>query len=215
MHWTYGTSSGILPCSHGRIALQPTSLKKRVLAAYSAAAASPGAEHPFPLGRRFLESIGYPGDLVGRLPAVAVEAFTGVAPLPLLLRIPEGARVLDLGCGAGVDALIASRLVGAGGSVVGIDLSPTMLERARRAAATAQATNIRFLRADAERLPLKTASIDLALVNGLFNLVPDRAALFGELARVVRPGGVVHVAELILERPLDDKFPENEDNWFS
>ena len=106
--------------------------------------------------------------------------------------------MLDLGCGSGLDTLIAAQRTGAAGRVYGVDFSSAMLERARRAAADVAPENVEFLQADAERIPLPDASIDVALVNGIFNLNRLRSELFRELARVVRPGGQVFGAELIL-----------------
>jgi arsenite methyltransferase len=173
-------------------------LRGKVREAYSSAAVTPADKHPFPVGRAFAKSLGYPAPLLDSLPSVAVEAFAGVSNVSLFATIPEGAKVLDLGCGAGLDSLIAARQVAPSGRVIGVDFSTPMLDRARQAAKEAAIQNVSFERADAERLPLDDASIDVALVNGIFNLNPARTAIFGELARVVRPGGVVYAAELIL-----------------
>jgi arsenite methyltransferase len=173
-------------------------LREKVHEAYSSAAVRPDDKHPFPVGRAFAESLGYPAPLLDSLPSVTVQAFAGVSNVPLFATIPEGAKVLDLGCGAGLDSLIAARRVGPIGKVIGVDFSTTMLDRARQAAKEAAVQNVSFERADAEHLPLDDASIDVGLVNGIFNLNPARTAIFGELARVVRPGGVVYAAELIL-----------------
>jgi ubiquinone/menaquinone biosynthesis C-methylase UbiE len=113
------------------------------------------------------------------LPAVAVEAFVGVSNVAVFASLPPGARVLDLGCGAGLDSLIAARRVGPAGRVIGIDFSDSMLTRAGQAAA-ALGVNVTVCRGDAERLPLETGSIDVALVNGIFNLNPARTEIFRE-----------------------------------
>jgi ArsR family transcriptional regulator len=123
-------------------------------------------------------------------------------------------RVLDLGCGAGLDTLIAARRVGRDGRVVGVDFSEPMLARARRAASEARCEWVAFCRATAGRLPLADGAVDVALVNGLFNLNPERAAIFRELARVVRRGGAVYAAELILTAPLPAE-QRNEASWFA
>jgi ubiquinone/menaquinone biosynthesis C-methylase UbiE len=164
------------------------------------------------VGRAFAQSIGYPADLLRDLPDDCVESFAGVSNISLTADIPLGATVLDLGCGAGLDALIASRRVGTGGRVVGTDFSPQMLGRARHAAPGAR--NLVFCLADAERLPLADSSIDVAQVNGIFNLNPARASIFQELARVIRKGGTVWSAELILTAPMPpaDQSPAN---WFA
>ena len=122
--------------------------------------------------------------------------------------------MLDLGCGAGLDSLIAAWRVGLAGKVTGLDFSDAMLRRARGAAAEAGLDHVQFQRAEAERLPLPDGSVDIALVNGIFNLNTARAAIFRELARVVRPGGAVFAAELIL-RGSAPAEPARLSDWFS
>jgi SAM-dependent methyltransferase len=190
-------------------------LRDSVREAYSAAAEKPQDEHPSPTGRGFTESLGYPPDLVACLPSTCVDAFSGVSDVAIFADIPEGATVLDLGCGAGLDSLIAARRAGPHGHIVGVDFSASMLARAHRAAVEADVTNIAFCRADAESLPARDGSIDVALINGIFNLNPVRDAIFRELARVVRPGGAVYAAELILNEPLPAEVQESEANWFA
>mgnify|MGYP001581259316 FL=1 len=190
-------------------------LREGVRNAYSSAAKTPQEEHAFPVGRSFAESLGYPRDLLEALPVTCTEAFAGVSNVAVFAAIPAGAFVLDLGCGAGLDSLIAARRVGPNGKVVGVDFSEAMLDRARRAAAEAGVTNVEFRRADAETLPLPDRSVDVAIVNGIFNLNPARDAIFGELARVVRPDGEVFVAELILIEPLPEDERASLTNWFA
>jgi SAM-dependent methyltransferase len=190
-------------------------LRKKVCDAYSAAAESPESKHPFPVGRRFAESLGYPSELLDELPAVASEAFSGVSNVAVFAELPEGATVLDLGCGAGLDSLIAGRRVGVEGSVTSVDFGETMLERARIAVREAHLPNVFLTRAAAESLPLHTASVDVAIVNGIFNLNPARSHIFRELSRVVRKGGAVYAAELILKDPLPSDAQQSEDDWFA
>jgi SAM-dependent methyltransferase len=190
-------------------------LRDGVREAYSAAAESPQDEHPFPVGRRFAESLGYPQDLLAGLPSVSVDAFSGVSKVAIFADIPVGVIVLDLGCGAGFDSLIAARRVGSNGRVIGVDFSDTMLARARQAAVETGANNVAFYQADAESLPIGEGTIDIALINGIFNLNPKREAIFLDLARVVRQGGAVYAAELILKEPLPPEIQENEANWFA
>lgn len=189
-------------------------LREGVRRAYSAAAEQPQATHPFPVGRQFALSLGYPQEQLALLPAVAVEAFSGVSNLSLWAQMAEGASVLDLGCGAGLDSLIAAQQVGATGKVIGIDFSPAMVARARQAAKEAGAYNVEIRHADAEVLPLDNESIDIALVNGIFNLNPARDAIMRELARVMRAGGTVYAAELILKGALSPEERASETNWF-
>lgn len=183
--------------------------------AYSAAAIAPAAAHPFPVGRSFAESLGYSADELASIPAIAVDAFAGVSNVSIFADLRPGMRVLDLGCGAGLDSLIAARRVGPGGRVIGADFSPAMLSRARQAAVEAHAASLIVCRADAERLPLKSDGVDVALVNGIFNLNPARGEILAELARVVRPGGSVFAAELVLREPLPPEVQASEENWFA
>jgi arsenite methyltransferase len=190
-----------------------SNLRDKVCEAYSSAAVSPHDKHPFPVGRAFAESLGYPAPLLDALPSISSEAFAGVSNISLFAEIPQGATVLDLGCGAGLDSLIAARRAAPSGKVIGVDFSSTMLDRARQAAKEAAIQNVSFKYADAERLPLDDACIDVALVNGIFNLNPARTAVFGELARVVRRDGVVYAAELILAG--SPPANQNEADWFA
>lgn len=190
-------------------------LREGVWKAYSAAAERPRDEHPFPVGRSFAESLGYPPDLLASLPSACVEAFAGVSNVSILADLPVGARVLDVGCGAGLDSLIAARRAGPHGRVIGIDFSEAMLARARQAVAAAGIGNVAFCLVGAETLPVRDGSIDLALVNGIFNLNPERREIFRELARVVRRDGTVYAAELILREPLPPEVRARETNWFA
>ena len=191
-------------------------LRNAVHNAYSVAAEHPTQKHAFPVGRLLAERLGYPADVLDTLPLAAVEAFAGVSDLAVSATIPAGAHALDLGCGAGLDSLILAGRVGPTGQVVGIDFSEAMLTRARQAATASGFDSIVTFRCgDAEHLPLDDASVDVALVNGIFNLNPARGEIFRELARVVRPGGHVYAAELVLQEAVSkpDHFTEAE--WFA
>jgi len=193
----------------------PRNLRESVRMAYSAAANDPGAKHPFPVGSAFARDLGYPQELLSRIPNDSVEAFAGVSNVPIQAPLREGLAVLDLGCGAGLDSLVAAERVGPTGRVVGIDFSASMLDRAKRSAKRCGHPHVAFVRASAEQIPLLDSSIDVALVNGIFNLNPFREDIFGELGRVVRPGGHVYGAELILQSPLPESLQAGSANWFS
>lgn len=189
-------------------------LRSAVQKAYSAAAEQPLDKHAFPVGRVLAERLGYPTELLETLPPVSAEAFAGVSNVAVFAAIAAGATVLDVGCGAGLDSLIAARRAGADGQVIGIDFSGAMLRRARQAAAVF-GVNVTFCRGDAEQLPLEDAAVDVALVNGIFNLNPARGQIFRELARVVRPGGRVYAAELILREAVSKPGQFTEAEWFA
>jgi arsenite methyltransferase len=194
---------------------QESELRCKVRDAYSAAAMCPDEMHAFPVGRPFAESLGYPAGLLEGLPHACVEAFAGVSNVSLFAKLPRGSVILDLGCGAGLDSLIAADRTGDEGRVVGIDFSFPMLARARQSAQEAAVGNVVFCHADAECLPLRDESIGIALVNGIFNLNPARQSIFRELGRVVQRGGVVYAAELVLQEPLPPEQQASESNWFA
>jgi arsenite methyltransferase len=183
--------------------------------AYSLAARRPKGSHPFPVGRRFAKSVGYPVALLNTIPKRAIESFSGVSNVSLLSDIQEVTTVLDLGCGAGMDAIVASRRVGPRGRVVAVDFSSDMALKARQAVDESGADNIDVVVSGGEHLPLETGSVDLALVNGIFNLNPEREKLFYELARVMKHGGTVWSAEIILKDSLTEAHRQSEAAWFA
>lgn len=194
---------------------EPEKLRRGVRESYSLAASNPKSSHPFPVGDDFAESLGYTRELLDTIPHRSRESFVGVANVSVFAELPIGAAVLDIGCGAGLDALIAARRIGNSGMVVGLDFSSTMLARAQESATETKLTNLSFLCAEAERLPLADHSFDIVMVNGIFNLNPDRAAVFQEIGRVTKPGGLVYAAELVLTGKLKQKRLRRLDDWFS
>ena len=202
--------------SKSRVTRDPEDLRSGVREVYSATSRLPGGKHPFPVGRKFAENIGYPADLLDTVPAIAWEAFVGVSNVAVFAAIPQGATVLDIGCGAGLDSIIAARRVGAGGKVTGVDFSEDMLKRARQAVKKiAIEAQVEFYCAAAEELPMKDGSIDIILVNGIFNLNPKRDQVFSELSRVVKAGGKVYAAEMVFTEPVKTKQVCRLDDWFS
>lgn len=190
-------------------------LRTRVQQVYSAIATDPRARHPFPVGRALAENVGYPVSLLQPMPAAALTSFAGVAPVALFAQLPSGATVLDLGCGAGLDSLLAAQRIGPTGRVIGVDFSPTMVARAQHNLASTGLTNVDCVRGDAERLPLADGVVNIALINGIFNLNPARAAIFAELARVLQPGGQVFAAEIVLRHPRPTQVTAKENDWFA
>ena len=190
-------------------------LRAKVNGAYSAVATQPEQKHPFPIGRELAENLGYPSETLDQIPQSSLEVFAGVSNVSLFADLPVGATVLDLGCGAGMDSIIAARRVGPTGRVTGIDFSEAMLIRARSAKEVVNLPHLQFQQGDAESLPLADKSIDVALVNGIFNLNPQRKEIFSELARVLRPHGRAYVAELILTGPPPEGAHATESNWFA
>ena len=156
--------------------------------------------------------IGYGAD---ELAAVPQEADLGLgcgAPVGRLALLP-GETVLDLGSGPGLDALLAASLVGPGGRVIGVDMTPEMLARARATASRAGVAHVDFREGRLEALPVEDASVDAVTSNCVINLVPDKAAVFREVARVLRPGGRVVVSDIVLERPLPEAVAKDVLAW--
>jgi len=121
--------------------------------------------------------------------------------------------VVDVGCGSGLDTLLASRMVAPGGRVVGIDMTPAMLDRARAATAAANADSVELRQGYAEELPVPDGWADLVISNGVLNLAPDKQAAFDELARVLRPGGRLQIGDLLVEKPVPESAKSKIDLW--
>ncbi|MBF0472344.1 MAG: methyltransferase domain-containing protein [Nitrospirae bacterium] len=188
---------------------------EKVKEVYSSVAANPYDKHSFPTGRKFAESIGYPKEILDKLPAITVDCFAGVSNVSIYASIPQGAAVLDLGCGAGLDTLIAAQKTGSSGRVIGIDFSEAMINKANFGIKQCGYTNVSLQIEHADTLSLPDSSIDIALVNGIFNLNPFREKIFIELARVIKKGGVVYASELILKEPNISSIVCSLDNWLN
>lgn len=168
---------------------------------YRMVAQSPRGLFRFPTGHTGLEILGYDLAWVGALPRAVAECFCGVGNPFSLGRVEPGQAVLDIGCGAGVDTLLATLMAGPRGRAVGVEPIPEMLERARTNQVLCGLANVEFLEASAEDLPLPDASFDLVISNGAFNLVPAKARALAEALRVLKPGGRLQVADQVLAAP--------------
>jgi ubiquinone/menaquinone biosynthesis C-methylase UbiE len=174
----------------------------------------PGAEFHFHRGAEYAaRQLGYDAGELARLPRGATESFAGVGNPFRMGRLPPGASVVDIGSGAGVDCLLAARDVGPTGQVIGIDMTDEMLERARSAAAEMGVQHVRFEKSDMERLPLEDASVDVAISNGVINLAPDKPAVLAEIHRVLRPGGRLHFADIVIGTELSEDARNSIELW--
>lgn len=180
---------------------------------YATVATDPGRGFHFHTGRALATILGYPQDWIGNLPPEAVASMAGTGNPLALGPIPAGARVVDCGSGAGADALIAARLVGADGRVIGVDMTPEMVAVARRAAADAGLDNVEFREGYLEALPIEDGWADILISNGVLNLVPDKATALREMRRVLRPGGRLYLADIILGRPVSDGSKQDVSLW--
>lgn len=180
---------------------------------YTDVATHPGKVFHFPTGRLACLFVGYPAAQLDAMPAQAPESFAGVGYPFAAGLIHEGDSILDIGSGSGTDALIASTLTGPHGQVHGLDMTPAMLEKFRRNVAAMGATNVAAVQGNAEAIPLPDASVDLVTSNGVLNLVPDKPRAFAEIARVLRPGGRLQIADIALQRPVPEKSRSDPKLW--
>lgn len=181
---------------------------------YSQVATHPDATYNFRVGRAFAEALGYPPDLLDQLPPSVWEAFTGVATPSLVADVQPGETVVDLGCGAGLDLILLSSKVGPQGRAIGIDFAPGMVERSRQNLVLLHLTQTEVRQAAAEATGLPDGFADWVIANGILNLSPDKGAVLAEVARILRPGGHLLVAETTLRIPLPAEAVKSIDDWF-
>ena len=187
-------------------------LKSEIRNTYACVSQEPERDFIFPTGRAWAQDLGYPPELAN-VPEAAVESFAGVANPWELGRLSEGERVLDLGCGAGSDSLVAAQMVGPEGSVTGIDMTPEMLAKARRAATEMGAANVEFVEGEIELLPFADESVDVVISNGVIDLLPDKDTVFAEIYRVLRPGGRIQLADVTIQQPVSEEGKRDIDLW--
>jgi len=193
--------------------MDPEQLRHQVREKYRAVAAAPEDHFRYPVGRESAQGLGYPPEWLERIPAEVVDRFVGVGNPFDVARPEPGQRVLDLGCGCGMDVFVASILVGETGSAVGLDMTEEMIHRGRLAAKDWSPRNVSFEIGNIEELPFDDRAFDLVLSNGVLNLVPDKDRAFREIARVLRPGGRFAAADLLVVDTIPDELLASKDAW--
>lgn len=190
-------------------------LEAKVKDMYRHVAEEPEGKYHFELGRPLAEHLGYPPDVLDRIPAKAIESFAGVGYFFDLADLSEGESVADLGSGSGMDVFFAADRVGSSGRVVGVDFTVEQLEKARRLADEAAFAQVDLREGRIEQLPVEDASCDCVISNGVINLAPEKAAVFAEAARVLRPGGRLAIADIVSEVQMKESIVCDADLWAS
>jgi arsenite methyltransferase len=188
-------------------------LRSEIEKTYTEVSTEPGKDFIFPTGRSWAEDLGYPEPELSRVPDETVGSFAGVANPWSHGRVESGETVVDLGCGAGTDLLIAAQMAGPDGRVIGIDMTESMLARARTSAETMGLRNVELHRSLIESLPVADASADVVISNGVIDLVPDKEAVFAEIDRVLRPGGRLQIADVVIHSEVSEDGRKRIDLW--
>jgi arsenite methyltransferase len=188
-------------------------LREQVKEKYREVATHPEGEFHFNTGRSLANRCGYDAALVDALPDEAVESFAGVACPFALRNLAPGEYVVDVGSGAGMDSFLAASSVGPEGRVLGVEMTPEMLARAREVAGQLSLRNVEFRPGVAEELPVDDDWADVVIANGVLNLVADKQRAFAEIWRVLRPGGVLQFADIATGRPIPEEALNDIDLW--
>jgi len=184
--------------------LDTMELEQRVKQMYQEVALEPQHEFHFETGRALAERLGYPPEDLDRIPAAAIDSFAGVGHFLDLADIAPGETVLDLGSGSGMDSFLASLAAGRDGRVIGVDMTNEQLAKAIALAAEADIDNAEFRQGYIEEPPVEAASVDCVISNGVINLSADKAAVFAAVARALRPGGRMALADIVSSEQLPE-----------
>lgn len=188
-------------------------LRSAIQTEYQLVALEPQRGFHFHTGRRLAEMLGYTSELLAGIPETAVESFAGTGNPFQLGDIQPGEQVVDVGSGAGIDSLIAARLVAPGGAVIGVDMTTVMLEKARRAAQEGGFANVAFRQGYAEALPVADGWADVVISNGVLNLTLDKGVALREMRRVLKPGGRLQIGDILVQKAVAEEDKQNIDLW--
>jgi SAM-dependent methyltransferase len=195
------------------LAVDTDQLRQAIQDEYAEVARSPQQGFHFHTGRPLARLLGYEEAWLDGIPEGSLDSFAGTGN-PFSLGAPQpGQRVADVGSGAGLDSLIAARMVGPQGRIIGVDMTPAMLEKARQSAASAGLANVEFLEGYAEALPAPDSWADVVISNGVLNLAPDKMAALSEMARVLKPGGRLQIGDILVQKPVPMSAKRQIDLW--
>jgi arsenite methyltransferase len=197
---------------------QPTlldveSLRRAIRLEYAEVAEQPELGFHFLVGRPLAALLGYDPAWLRGVPETSIESFAGTGNPFSVRLLSSGEHVVDVGSGAGTDSLIAARMVGPSGHVIGVDMTTAMLTKARASAIAAGVTNVEFREGFGEALPVVDSWADVVISNGVLNLMPNKDAALREMARVLKPGGRLQIGDILVEHPVPESARQQIDLW--
>ena len=195
------------------IDLDTATLRKAIQDEYREVAEHPDKGFHFHTGRRLTQIVGYKNEWLAGVSERAIETFAGTGNPFAMGELREGERVVDVGSGGGIDSLVAARMVGPTGQVIGVDMTPAMLDRARASAKESGLENVEFREAYMEDLPVPDDWATVVISNGVLNLTPDKQKTLGEMFRVLRPGGRLQIADILVSRAVPEAAKKKIDLW--
>jgi arsenite methyltransferase len=188
-------------------------LREAIQEEYAEVAANPHKGFHFHTGRPLARMLEYADEWLIGIPESSIESFAGTGNPFSLGELRPGERVVDIGCGAGIDSLIAAKKVGPDGRVIGIDMTPSMLKKARQAADEMGLTNAEFREGYAEALPVADGWADVVISNGVLNLMPDKSAALEEMSRVLKPNGRLQIGDILVQKAVPESAKRKIDLW--
>ena len=189
------------------------SLRRAIQLEYAEVAEHPELGFHFLVGRPLAAVLGYDSTWLAGIPESSIESFAGTGNPFSLGPVGPGENVVDVGCGAGIDSLIAASMGGPAGRVIGVDMTTAMLAKARRAATEARRDNVDFRESTAEALPVEDGWADVVISNGVLNLMPDKGVGLAEMARVLKPGGRLQIGDILIQHPVPESARQQIDLW--
>jgi arsenite methyltransferase len=202
-----------MQCSVKPAAVDRDKLRRSIQGKYQAVADTPEVGFHFHTGRPLALMLGYAPAAIDLLPAATVESFAGTGNPLSMGTLRAGETVLDIGCGAGFDALQAAVQVGPAGSVIAVDMTEGMLRRTQEGAAALGLANVAAREGYAEELPVASGSVDVVISNGVINLTPDKVRAMEEIRRVLKPGGRIQLADIVVHRPVPQDAKDDIELW--
>jgi arsenite methyltransferase len=194
-------------------ALDLNVLRQAIQEEYNEVASHPHKGFHFHTGRPLARMLEYRDEWLEGIPESCIESFAGTGNPFSLSELSSGERIVDVGCGAGIDSLIAAKKVGPNGRVIGVDMTSSMLKKSRRAAEEAELKNVQFREGYAEALPVDDGWADVVISNGVLNLMPDKAAALEEINRVLKPGGRLQIGDILVQKAVPESAKRKIDLW--